>query len=310
MSAKNSKFSIGLFLIIGTLICAAVIIWIGASGMFTKGSLYATYFDESVQGLQVDSAIKYRGVEIGKVQSIGVAQDYRLIEVIMKVDMESILEKRIVATLKTAGITGIVFIELDQIKPDDLSASPKIDFDSRYPVIPSRKSGIGRFLDEAGTIMQNVKNIDIKGISDQLKNTSKAIENFIGGKRTNNIMNHLESASNNLDQTVARINKMVAEGKVDQLANETMATLSDARKLIGQAKKELDALKLQEKASRTDALLADINKKARVITNELQDTSEHLRVTSENLQKLSESLTKNPSELIFSKPAPPRKAME
>jgi len=310
MSLKNSKFSIGLFLIIGTLICAAVIIWIGASGMFTRGSFYSTYFDESVQGLQVDSAIKYRGVEIGKVQSIRVAPDYRLIEVIMKIDLEALLEKRIVATLKTAGITGIVFIELDQIKPDDLSASPKIDFESSYPVIPSRKSGIGRFLDEAGTIMQNVKSIDIKGISDQLKNTSRAIEEFVKGKRINNIMNHLETTSNNLDKTMAGINKVVADGKVDQFANETMATLSDARKLIGQAKKELDTLKLQEKANRTDALLGDINKKAKVITNELQDTSEHLRVTSENLQKLSESLTKNPSELIFSKPAPPKKVME
>jgi hypothetical protein len=80
--------------------------------------------------------------------------------------------------------------------------------------------------------------------------------------------------------------------------------------LIGQAKNEIDSLNLQKKADRTDVLLEDINKKAKVITNELQDTSEHLRVTSENLQRLSESLTKNPSELIFSKPAPPRKAME
>jgi len=310
MSAKSSKFSIGLFVIIGTLICAAIIIWIGASGMLTKGSLYATYFDESVQGLQTDSAIKYRGVEIGKVQSIRVAPDYRLIEVIMKIDLEALLQKKIVATLKTAGITGIVFIELDQLNPGDLSVSPKMNFKSSYPIIPSRQSGIGRFLDDTGVIMQNIKNIDIKGISDQLKNTSKAIENFVGGKRVNNIMNHLESTSNNLDQTMARINKVVAEGKVDQVANETMGILSEARQLIGQAKKEIDALKLQEKANRTDVLLEDINKKAKVITNELQDTSEHLRVTSENLQKLSESLTKNPSELIFSKPAPPRKAME
>ena len=89
-----------------------------------------------------------------------------------------------------------------------------------------------------------------------------------------------------------------------------MEVLSDAHQLIGQAKNEINALKLQEKADRTDVLLEDINKKAKVITNELQDTSEHLRVTSENLQKLSDNLTRNPSELIFSKPAPPRKAME
>jgi len=275
-----------------------------------KGSLYTTYFDESVQGLQVDSAIKYRGVEIGKVQSIKVAPDYRLIEVVMKISLEGDLQNQTVAALTSAGITGIVFIELDRIKAGELSNSPNMNFKSSYPIIPSRRSGIGRFLADTGIIMKNIKDIDIKGISDQLKNTSKAIEDFVGGKRINNIITHLESTSANLDQAMARINKTVAEGKVDQAANETMGILSDARKLIGQAKNEIDALKLQEKADRTDILLKDIDKKAQVITNELQDTSEHLRVTSENLQKLSDNLTRNPSELIFSKPAPPRKAME
>jgi phospholipid/cholesterol/gamma-HCH transport system substrate-binding protein len=239
-----------------------------------------------------------------------VAPDYNLIEVVMKIELEGDLQKQTIAALTSAGITGIVFIELDRIRPGELSNSPKITFKSSYPVIPSRRSGIGRFLADTGVIIQNIKNIDVKGISDQLKNTSKAIENFVGGKRINNIMTHLESTSANLDQAITGINKTVAEGKVDRAADETMGILSDARKLIGQAKNEIDALKLQEKADRTDVLLEDINKKAKVITNELQDTSEHLRVTSENLQRLSERLTKNPSELIFSKPAPPRKAME
>jgi phospholipid/cholesterol/gamma-HCH transport system substrate-binding protein len=310
MSTKSSNFSIGLFVIIGALICAAIIIWIGAAGIFMKGSLYTTYFDESVQGLQVDSAIKYRGVEIGKVQSIKVAPDYRLIEVVMKIDLESDLQKQTVATLKTAGITGIVFIELDQLRDGDLSNSPKINFKSSYPVIPSRRSEISRFVADTGVIMQNIKDIDLKGISNQLKNTTKAIENFVEGKRINNIMTNIESTSANLNQTISRINKTFTEGKLDRAAKETMGILSDARKLIGQATNEIDALKLQEKADRTDVLLKDIDKKAKVITTELQDTSEHLRVTSENLQKLSDNLTRNPSELIFSKPAPPRKAME
>ncbi|MGA2782175.1 MAG: MlaD family protein [Smithella sp.] len=310
MSIRSSKFSIGLFVIIGALICAGIIIWIGAAGFFMKGSLYTTYFDESVQGLQVDSAIKYRGVDIGKVQNIKVAPDYRLIEVVMKINLEGDLPNQTVAALTSAGITGIVFIELDRIKAGELSNSPKITFKSSYPVIPSRRSGIGRFLADTGAIMQNIKNIDLKGISDQLQNTSKAIENFVEGKRINNIMTHLESTSTNLDQAIARINKTVAEGKVDKVVNETMGILSDARKLIGQAKNEFESLNLKEKSSRADILLGDIGKKTKVITNELQDTSEHLRVTSENLQKLSDNLTRNPSELIFSKPPPPRKVME
>ena len=92
MSAKSSKFLIGLFVIGGTLLFAAIIIWVGAARILTKGSLYSVYFDESVQGLQVDSAIKYRGVAIGKVQKIKVAPDNRLIEVVMKIDIESDLQ--------------------------------------------------------------------------------------------------------------------------------------------------------------------------------------------------------------------------
>ena len=102
----------------------------------------------------------------------------------------------------------------------------------------------------------------------------------------------------------------LAEGKVDQTINEALGILSDARKLIGQAKNEIDALKLREKADRTDAILGDIDKQTKSITSDLQDTSQNLRMTSENLQKLSDSLNRDPSNLIFTKPFPPRKPME
>lgn len=268
------------------------------------------YFDESVQGLQVDSAIKYRGVEIGKVQRIDVAPDYRLIEVIMKIDLEGDLHNQTIASLKTAGITGIVFIELDRINAGELSKSPKLTFKADYPVIPSRRSEISRFLADTSDIMQHVKDIDFKGISSNLKNTTQAIENFVAGKRLNNIMSNLESTSANLDQAIAKINKTIAEGKVDLAVNEALGTLSDARQLIGKAGKEISDLNLREKAERTDAILKDIDKKTKTITGDLQDTSENLRVTSENLQKLSDSLNNDPSDLIFAKPAPPRKPME
>lgn len=310
MSARSSKFLIGLFVIVGVLICAGIIIWVGAARLFVKGSQYAVYFDESVQGLQVDSAIKYRGVEIGKVQSIDVAPDYRLIEVTMKIDLEGDLQNQTIASLKTAGITGIVFIELDRIKPGELANSPKLSFEPNKPVIPSRRSEISRILDDTNVIMQNIKNIDFKGISDQLKNTSKAIENLAGSKQINNTMAHLESASANLDEAIARINKTVAEGKVDRTVTEALGVLSDARKLIAQAKDEFDALNLREKSDQTDAILLNIDKKTKTITNSFADTSENLRVTSENLQKLSDSLNRDPSDLIFTKPAPPRKPME
>jgi len=85
--------------------------------MFTKGFLYATYFDESVQGLQVDSAIKYRGVEIGKVQSIGVAPDYRLIEVIMKIDLENFYRRKSLPRLKQPALPELFSLSSTRLNP-------------------------------------------------------------------------------------------------------------------------------------------------------------------------------------------------
>jgi len=205
MASRASKFLIGLFVIVGTLIAVIIIIWVGAADFFMSGSTYVTYFDESVQGLQADSAVKYRGVEVGKVKSISVAPDYRLIEVVMKVNLTEDLQSHTETQLRTAGITGIVFIELDQVKPGEKSSSPTIGFETKYPVIPSRRSDISRFLADTNEIMKNIKAIDFSGLSDQLKNTTKAVETFLGGKHTNNIMANLESTTANIDKSMENL---------------------------------------------------------------------------------------------------------
>ena len=205
MASRASKFLIGLFVITGTMIAVIIIIWVGAADFFMSGSTYVTYFDESVQGLQADSAVKYRGVEVGKVKSISVAPDYRLIEVLMKVDLTEDLQSHTETQLRTAGITGIVFIELDQVKPGEKSSSPTITFKTKYPVIPSRRSDISRFLADTNEIMKNIKAIDFSGLSDQLKNTTKAIETFLAGKHANNIMTNLDSTSANIDQSMENL---------------------------------------------------------------------------------------------------------
>jgi len=229
---------------------------------------------------------------------------------VMKIELNGQLQKSTIAQLKTAGITGIVFIELDQLKQDDDYRSPKLSFPSKYPVIPSRPSDISVFITDASKIIQSIKDIDFKGISDQLKSTTKAIESFLEGKHFNNVMTNLESTSANLDSAIGKINKTLAAGTVDTALKETVNTLSDARQLINTARKEIDALKLAEKAVKTGVYLEELDKKTKSIANNLQDTSEYLRTTSENLQKLSENLNNNPSELIYQQPPPAKKILE
>ena len=111
MASQRTKYTVGLFLIFGIGIALLAFIWLGMSRFLQKGHYYATYFNESVQGLDKDAPVKYRGVSIGRVDSIEVAPDARLIEVILKIETGQKLDNDIVAQLSPVGITGGMIIE-------------------------------------------------------------------------------------------------------------------------------------------------------------------------------------------------------
>ena len=69
MSQKARFFKIGIFTFaaIGILVFAIVIF--GAGAMFKEVILLETYFNESVQGLDIGSPVKFRGVSVGQVKS-------------------------------------------------------------------------------------------------------------------------------------------------------------------------------------------------------------------------------------------------
>ena len=291
----------------GIIIGAGIIVWIGASKYFQKGATYVTFFDESVQGLQMDSSVKYRGVDVGRVERIRVAPDYKLVEVVMKVELEGDLQQNTVARLKTAGITGIVFIELDRTKPEDPDFSPQIDFAAEYPIIPSRPSELRQLLSGVDEVLNNVKEIDFKGLSDQFKSVGKATEDLLAGKKMNNIMTNLESTSASMERAVARIDSVVAEGKIEEVLTEARNSLVEAKNLIAGVRKEVESLKLADTAEKTNQLVEGIDRRSRAITTDLRITTENLQQSSETLQNLLDRLNATPSDLIFSTPPAARR---
>lgn len=303
MSRKTSNFVLGLFVTVGILIGVGIIVWLGASRYFQKGPVYVTYFDESVQGLEVDSSVKYRGVDVGRVEKIGVAPDYKLIEIVMRIDLEGDLERDIVAQLKTAGITGIVFIELDRRQPGDADLTPRIDFAAEYPIISSRPSELKKILFGLDDIIEKVKQIDFKGISDQLTTTIKALETFVAGKRMDTIMARLESTVVKLDAVVGAVDTL-AKGRLDNVLSEAGAALTEARAVIADVKDEVYSLNLAGAGKSVNRLVEGVEKKTGAVAADIRITGENLRRASEALEMLLERLNANPSDLIFSRPPP------
>ena len=314
---------VGLFVIIGVLLGAAVIVWIGAAKYFEKGARYVTYFDESVQGLQVDSRVKYRGVDVGSVERIGVAPDQRLVEVVVKINLEGNLETGAVSQLKAAGITGIVFVELDRRKPDDEIVFPPEGTKAPYPVIPSQPSQTKQMLSSVDRIMDRIAQVDIAGLSDQIKATSKAMEGFLAGPETENILKRLDSATAALDRGLQRIDRILADGKVESAISslgqglgearqglgeartgigETREGIAEIRKLVAAVGREVGHLKTAEIAGKSNRLIEEINRRTKEVATEMVSTTDDIRQAVESLRMLIEDIRANPSDLLFSRP--------
>jgi phospholipid/cholesterol/gamma-HCH transport system substrate-binding protein len=324
MARKTSRFMIGLFVTIGILIGMVAVVWLGASKYFEKGATYVTYFDESVQGLQLDSAVKYRGVEAGRVERIRVAPDNRLIEVVMKINLRGKLEREYVAQLKAAGITGIVFVELDRKESDKPDVSPKITFASEYPVISSKPSDVKQLLTGIDNVIQSLNKIDTQGISDQIKSTLKVLESVVAS----------------VDNVVGSVEKALGTGKLEDAVGEVKNTLLKVQGFVSDAQKDLQAMNLgksganiENATARLDqimnsgeieAVLADVkdaakkmnqlveglDKRSLAITNNIKGTSENLKRASESLEMLIDRVYASPSDLLFGEPPPRRRGNE
>jgi phospholipid/cholesterol/gamma-HCH transport system substrate-binding protein len=304
MVRNVSSRALGVFVTAGIILAVAAIIWVGASKYFEKGTRYVTYFNESVQGLQQDSAVKYRGVDVGRVESIRVAPDNRLIEVVMKLQLRDDVEKNNVASLRTAGITGIVFVELDRRDPDAEDLSPRLDFASEYPIIPSRPSQIRQIFSGIDEIVEKIKQVDLEGLSKNIASSARAAENLLAGPRTQKVLANLESISVNLDQTMARIEKITAEGNLEGIVGETRAALVEARSLITVTRDEIKALKLAETAEKANRVVDNLSRTSRTTARDVQIMSDNLRRASETLERLVDRLESNPSDLLFSSSPP------
>jgi phospholipid/cholesterol/gamma-HCH transport system substrate-binding protein len=291
MAKQTSNLIIGLFVILGVILGVVAIIWVGATSYFQKGATYISYFDESVQGLQVDSAVKFRGVDVGMVQAIRVAPDNRLIGVVMKINMRDNLQKNAVAQLKAAGITGIMFVELDLKKPGEPDLSPKIDFPSEYPIIPSRPSEIQRLVAGVNEIVQKFNQVNAKGISDQLIATTKAMEDLIKGKQMTSIMTRVDATAGNLDRLTARADKVLAEARLEQVLGDARQTLNGARTVLATVNDQVLAMQLPATLGQTRELI-----------RQLQDTENKLNHSSETLEMLLQRIYDRPSDLLFGKP--------
>jgi phospholipid/cholesterol/gamma-HCH transport system substrate-binding protein len=330
MASQKTKFMVGLFLAGGIGIAVIAFILLGMSRFLEKGNNYVTYFNESVQGLDFDSPVKYRGVPVGRVERIQVAPDSKLIKVVLKIESGQALDRDIVAQMKPVGITGAVFIELDRKKEGEPDRSPPLSFPSEYPIVSSRPSDISQIFQVIDDVVGKINRVDFEGITTRVesildkldltfadmnvKGLSRSAEASLEGlrkiledRRWSSLLANAERASGSLNALLERGHEAVSSAEkvvagVDGILAENRQTIRTALDELGKVVQNANQLleKSSSMVSGTNDTVADLKK-------DLLFTMQNLAHASENLNRLIELLLDQPSQLLLGEAPEARK---
>ena len=112
MKKGKAEFYVGIFMIIGIICSAYLIVTLGELNLF-KNDRYSVYaYFTSVSGLSNGANVEMAGVEIGKVASISLDSERFLAKVELSVMKNIELSEDVIASVKTTGIIGEKYIEL------------------------------------------------------------------------------------------------------------------------------------------------------------------------------------------------------
>ena len=177
MEADKRYFIEGLF-IIGLAVAAAFFaIWIENAGD-RDDVAYRIRFAESVSGLALGDSVKYRGVDVGRVESIALdPDDPKLVQVEVRLRKDAPVKTDTKASLRLKGITGTVYVELDggsAVAPSLAAATPE----GQVPEIAYKKSNIATLEEQLPTVLRKFSALedkagkvlaDVGGVTSQIK---------------------------------------------------------------------------------------------------------------------------------------------
>ncbi len=253
MSSQANKFKIGLFVVISLALAVSIVIWLGASRYFEDTQPAVAYFTESVQGLESDSPVKFRGVAVGRVKAIRLAPDGRLIEVVLSLRKHFKLTDDLGIKMNLLGLTGLKYLEMDTFDPEKLREPMKLDFEAPYHVIPTYPSDITEIGNALDKLFQKVKDVDVERISHHMLRVTARLDTLMSNKEIETIpanataaLSELRDAATKLNQEVTRIHKTRALSrtleKTGELLTETTETVRSADRLIRRADNNLNRL--------------------------------------------------------------------
>lgn len=113
MKKYSIETVVGIFVVIGLLCVAYMTVKLGKVSLF-GGDYYPIHARfTSVSGLRVGNPVEMDGIEVGRVEHMGIDQDKQMAVVELKISKSIKLYDDASASIKTAGLIGDKFVKID-----------------------------------------------------------------------------------------------------------------------------------------------------------------------------------------------------
>ena len=342
MAATTNRWKLGLFVTVGVGVGVGAVFWLAANALRTETFPAVSYFDESVQGLEIGSPVKFRGVTIGSVSKISVAEDRRHVEVTADLH-ENVLEglglgaigkkkwgegqfapPELRVQIVPAGITGLMFLQVDFFDP--AKHPPRVlPFDPPWNYVPSERSTLKRLEyavleavdrfprlgDQVSDILERLDKIlndlDIEAISlkaqEVLGSTDRAIQDLDTAALSTRSREVLADASRALGSLEGFIGNLEdEEGPFLRLVGRLDHMTAELEGAIEEADLAATASAFRD----TSAAFAAAAQNTRPLTEELAETLSALRSAADAMRALAELLERDPAALIHGRSPSPQ----
>lgn len=158
METDKHYFVVGLFIIGIFIAAAAFAVWLQDAGR-RDDIRYRINFAESVSGLALGDPVKYRGVDVGNVETIMInPSNNKLVQVDVSLRKEAPVKTDTKASLRLKGITGVMFIELAGENPNAPSLISATE-PGKVPLIPSEKSALTTLVDQVPKTLKKIDDV-------------------------------------------------------------------------------------------------------------------------------------------------------
>jgi len=309
MENRAYAFIAGLFAI---LLCSSLVAgfwWLGGSHIAESEYEIASRFP--VQGLNQQAAVRYRGVDVGRVSDIQIdPSDPRVILVRISVDSRLHLTRGCFADLASQGLTGLSYIELDDSGQDKAALG-----NNR---IPMRESELTRLMASGKNLISKTELLEEDAT--RLLRTLNQLLDEQNTQKISRLITHMERSSAALEpllhssqKVTDKAGRLLAEIRPSELS-ETMASLRDSSESLRQtsdaARPTLDKMQHSlEEFERIGRHIEQVSTELGETLNgttlpQAHDLARQLYRDAENLNRLIDTLEQHPESVIFGKPQP------